>query len=230
MKPKYIEVVFQTKNPQAVAKYKPYNTLDDLWAIVPVDDPDSPFTVAEKSVFSLALDGIVKSGIPVTLLWADYYKATENGGNTQITYLERNGITNYPSLQILAEYPDGSERYYRIYAQTTDMLTYSANDIALMIKALANAKKADGGGNSLLCNIFPPLCSIDNWLWLALAGYAAWQAYETEKPTVKVVALAGAGLAANEFFSRGGFDALKTPTVNNPLPSTTLVNKTKRIL
>lgn len=227
-KPKYIELVFQTKNPQAVAAYRPYNTTDDLWAIVPVTDANSPFTAEEKSLFSMALDGVVRSGVPVNILWADYYKTTENGGNSQVSYLERNGVNNYPSLQIYAEYPDGTERFYRIYTQNTDILTYTAKDITEMIRALNNPEAASSGGSGFLCKLYPPLCTIDNWLWLAIAAYAAWQAYETEKTTVKVVALAGAGLAANEFFSRGGFEALKTSKSNPNTPQLT-VNKTKVI-
>jgi len=205
MKASRIEVVFITKNPDAVARWSP-NGADERT----IPPPEAPFTVNEMQMNNklfMAL-GMVSGTLPVEFLWADYYK-----GNN-ITWINQNGIARFPSIQITATYPNGKEVFFRLNTSITDQKNYSPAEIADIINASATG---EFGGTSWLCKLWPPLCTVDNWVWLAVAGVATYGAFTSDGQLKKVAFIAGAGLSWNEFFQRGGFKALQT----KKLPSNT---------
>lgn len=113
-----------------------------------------------------------------------------------------------PAIQIYADYPDGTGGYYWIKKGLVDKagLTWTKDTVLPYLSALLYRTK--GGPESMLCKVFPPLCAVPSWLWLAAAGFATFEA-ATGSGVRQIAYGAGAAMAWQEFFKRGGFDSLK---------------------
>lgn len=197
MKPVSLEIVVVTDNPQAVGQLSPNGT--DVRTF-PANF--GMFSTKELQLFQKASDAAKQfKAMPVDLLWADKNKASN------IVYINQNSITNFPSIQISATYPDGSIKWFRLNTTITDLRNYSVSDMVGMMRSLEKGKDADDG--SLLCKLFPPLCSVGAYVWLGVVGFAAYQAFTADNKNKRLVFGAAALVAGNEFISRGGLKTLR---------------------
>ena len=198
-----MEVVFVTKNPNLVAKYSP-NGADER-AIPDVNDP--AMSEAERAVAKNVLKAVSEyQGCDIMFLWADFYKATN------ITWINKNEIGTFPSVQITANYPDGRNKYIRIEGRSSD---YIKNVFDLL------CRDVEQGESSILCRLFPPLCALSAWAWLAVTLYAAYEATQTKGPA-RAAWIGGAVLAGNEFLQRGGLKTIsldKAPALTAQQPN-----------
>lgn len=113
-----------------------------------------------------------------------------------------------PAIQIYANYPDGTGGYYWIKKGLMDKtgVTWTPETVLPFLSALLYRSKS--GPQSIVCQVLPVLCSVPSWLWLAAAGFATFEA-ATSRGVRQIAYGAGAGLAWQEFFNRGGFESLK---------------------
>lgn len=113
--------------------------------------------------------------------------------------------SNLPAVQMYATYSDGTGGYYWL---KKSLLTAWTKDVVTgpLTALLYRSKPSE---QSLLCKVFPIVCQIPSWLWLVAAGFATFEAVTSQKGVRQIGYAAGAGLAWQEFFSRGGFSALK---------------------
>ena len=206
MKAQYLEIVFVTSNPQAVALYSP-GGLDER-ALPPAG---GPLTAAEDALLkkvdaAIAQFVMANPAASLNFFWADYYKA----GNIQ--WINTNGIAQFPSVQIMAAYPDGSQAFYKLNTTITDQRNYSTQDMVRMLEALASGSQ--GTEKSLICRLIPPLCTAGAYVWLALAAGATVVTISSKRKPIKIAAALGSTMLWSEFFDRGGFKAVlpaKTP-------------------
>jgi hypothetical protein len=122
---------------------------------------------------------------------------------TQIVQLERWAIPRYPAVRLWAQYADDSQAYYN-FAPPIPGTTPDLDKVAPALQALY---AGEFGNNSLLCKLFPPLCALSAWAWLAVTLYAAYEATQTKGPA-RAAWITGAVLAGNEFLQRGGLKTI----------------------
>ena len=111
-----------------------------------------------------------------------------------------------PAMHLYAEYPDGSTSAYMLTQDLQDRFTgvnWTAEDVMTYLSALVYQSKPNEP--TLLCKIFPPLCGVGKYVWLAVGAYAMWKFFTSEQKTQKLAWGAAAGFTWNEFASRGGF-------------------------
>lgn len=186
MKAEQIQVIFISKNPQTVDTGVGENT---------------PMTTEELRLWNASQEAQAQArqlGVPIYDIDMNFYRGTE------IVQLERWGFSHYPGLRIWAKYPDGKQAWYNLNETILDAREYSADDIFQRIKALI---EGDFGHQPLLCRLFPPLCQVGGYIWLAGAVITTYQAINT-KGIPQVVNGAAAALCWNEFFGKGGFKNL----------------------
>lgn len=115
------------------------------------------------------------------------------------------GVT-LPAMHLYAEYPDGSTSAYMLTRDLQDRFTgvnWTAADVQPYFSALVYRSKPNKP--TLLCKIFPPLCSVGKYVWLAVGAYMTWKFVTTEQKNAKLAWGAAAGFTWNEFAARGGF-------------------------
>jgi len=196
-----------TKNPTAVGQYGDTNA-------IPSDD-SPPFTAAEQTAIRKVWAAAEKyeatkpiGAPPINWYWADFYKNSSFDNAPDIVFIEGWKVTNFPSMVLQAEYPDGSRKWFKLNTDITDFKNYTADEIATRLNVLAKGKEQEGGASSWLCELFPPLCSVGKYAWLGLVGFAAYKAFTEENKNKRLVFSAAALVAGNEFISRGGLKAL----------------------
>ena len=119
------------------------------------------------------------------------------------------GLTDFPAAQVFAKYPDGSTAQYGIEKDVQDKLTgvnWTPDDVRGYVEAVAYQRKPSE--SSILCEIFPPLCNLGGYVWLALAGYSTFRLVESDTTGKKIMWGAAAGLTWQSFLAAGGFKKL----------------------
>lgn len=197
-----------TKNPTAVGQYG---------GIVEIPSDDSPpFTSAEQTAIRKVWEAADKyeatkpiGAPPINWYWADFYKKATFDNAPDIVFIESWKVTNFPSMILQAEYPDGSKKWFKLNTDITDFKNYTASDIATRLNVLAKGKENEGAQSSWLCELFPPLCNVGAYAWLAVVGVAAYKTYTETNKNKRIVFGAATLVAANELISRGGLKALR---------------------
>lgn len=144
------------------------------------------------------------------------------------------GITDFPGVQVFATYPDGSQGQYAVVKDLQDKLTgvnWTPDDVRGYVEGLLYQRKP--AKTSILCELFPPLCQLGGWIWLAAAGYSTLRAIESPRTVGKVIWGAAAGLTWQSFFAAGGFKKLgiagnerwKNPNFGPKIITTKTLNK-----
>jgi hypothetical protein len=164
----------------------------------------SPMTAEELALYD-ALETARAELQPTIGLPIEYFYLNKYKGN-DLPVLEQWKINRYPAVRIYAEYPDGRKAWYNLN-QGVVPETYTGAEVARYVKALATGTAEQ---SSILCQIFPPLCSIGGWLWLAGAAYSTYRFAEAQNGGGKIIWGAAAGLTWQSFFAGGGFEKLKT--------------------
>lgn len=175
----------------------------------------------EKAAFN-AFAGVVtdlrkKHGndIPVFL---DYCPLT----NTQNQVIASNlGITDFPAVQIFARFSDGSTAQYAVTKDLGDKFTginWDKKDVAPYVEALLYQRKPAEA--SILCKIFPPLCNLGAWVWLAGAAYSTLEFAKARSDSGRIAWGAAAGLTWQSFFASGGFNGIGIGAGNDKKGST----------
>jgi hypothetical protein len=135
----------------------------------------------------------------------------------EIVQLERWAIPRYPAVRLWAKYADESEAYYNF----APPIPGTTPDLSKFAPALQALYQGEFGNNSLLCKLFPPLCALSAWAWLAVTLYAAYEATQTKGPA-RAAWIGGAVLAGNEFLQRGGLKTIsldKAPALTAQQPN-----------
>lgn len=163
---------------------------------------DSPMTAEELAMYdavetarALVQPGI---GVPIQFYYLNKYKGND------LPVLEQWKINRFPALRIYAEYPDGKKVWYNLN-QGLLPESFTGEEIADYITALY---RGETGQKSVLCSIFPPLCSLGGWVWLAGAALSTYRFAESRTDAGKVFWGAAAGLTWQSFFAGGGFKKL----------------------
>lgn len=124
------------------------------------------------------------------------------------------GIADLPAVQVFAKYPDGSTGVYYLTKDIQDKLTginWTPDDVRRYVEAVLYQRE---GADSLLCKLFPPLCSVGKYVWLAVAGYATFKTLDAESPGRRAAFGVAAALTWMEFAGRGGFKDLAQKKLN----------------
>lgn len=108
-------------------------------------------------------------------------------------------ISRLPAVQVMALYPDGSKRSYFLKTGLGG-IDFTSDVVRPYVEALLYNRISEQ--KPIICKILPPACSIGAWLWLALAGYAAYRT--TQARNVGKVAWGGVAMLAGEAFVKGG--------------------------
>jgi hypothetical protein len=133
--------------------------------------------------------------------------AYDYGNNDVIT--EQAKLYTLPGILVTATYPDGSRGQYALRKELNENffgINWKATDVYPYYEALYLQQS---GQPSLLCKIFPPLCQIGAYAWLAAAAVSTYKAVEQKKNAPLAVGWGAAALLSfNEFNSKGGFDVV----------------------
>lgn len=162
----------------------------------------------ERAMFQ-AFAGVVadmRTKHPGAPIYLDYCSLTNTKNQVVAAQM---GITDFPAVQVFARYPDGSTAQYAITKDVQDKLTgvnWTPDDVRGYVEAVAYQRKPSE--TSILCQIFPPLCSLGTYVWLALAGYSTFRLVESDTTGKKIMWGAAAGLTWQSFFAGGGFKKL----------------------
>jgi len=114
-----------------------------------------------------------------------------------------------PFMATMGTFADGSKKYFA---------TKNTSQIGLYIRAMylgefggtglpTNAGEGDGGwgqGDSILCNIIPPLCALGFLPWLVLSAVTTYKAVESRSTVGKTMWGVPAFLLWQGFLARGG--------------------------
>lgn len=120
-----------------------------------------------------------------------------------------------PFAAIAATYPGGAQKFY---------LTKSPAKVKNMLLALwsgdfgGSGTPGDlsgdgsgggyGSGSNILCEIFPPLCSLGFWPWLALTAFVTYRTFEARSIVGRGLWGTAAFFTWKEFAARGGLKQL----------------------
>ena len=118
-----------------------------------------------------------------------------------------------PYIAIAGTFPDGSQRAY---------ILKSATGVKNYIRAMwsgefggtgvpVNLGEGTGGygsGSNILCQIFPPLCTLGFWPWLALVAFTTYRTAEARSIVGRGLWGAAAFFTWKEFLDRGGLQQL----------------------
>lgn len=119
------------------------------------------------------------------------------------------GFQDFPAAQVIASYEDGSVANYGLEKDLQDKFTgvnWTAEDVRDYVEAVTYQRKP--ARSSILCEIFPPLCRIGGYIWLAAAAYSTLRFTESQSGGGKIIWGAAAGLTWQSFFAAGGFKKL----------------------
>lgn len=118
------------------------------------------------------------------------------------------GIPELPAVQVFARYSDGTIAQYILTKDFGDKFTgvnWTTGDVRPFVEAVLYRRRS--AEPSLLCRIFPPLCNLGKWAWLAAATYTTYQTSRARN-VGQIAWGTAAGFTWNEFFRRGGFQDL----------------------
>ena len=118
-----------------------------------------------------------------------------------------------PYIAIAGTFPDGSQRAY---------ILKSANGVKNYIRAMwlgefggtgapVNLGEGTGGygsGSNILCQLFPPLCMLGFWPWLALVAFTTYRTAEARSIVGRGLWGTAAFFTWKEFLDRGGLQQL----------------------
>ena len=142
------------------------------------------------------------ANVPVTL---DFCPLTDPQNQLVIS---QQGVdpNTLPAAQVWAWYEDGKTMQYFLSKGALSP-AWTSESVKPYVTALLYRSKPSQ--QSLICKILPIVCDLPVWLWLAVAGFTTFEAAAGGKGVRQIAYAAGAGLAWQEFFKRGGFNALK---------------------
>ena len=127
--------------------------------------------------------------------------------NENAVIIAKNNLdpSRLPAVQVGAMYPDGVRRVYFLKSGLGG-IQFTPDTVRPYVEALLYNRVA--APQPLLCKIFPPLCELGGWVWLALAAGATYKT--TQARNVGKVAW-GVGAAAlwQGWAARGGIQQIK---------------------
>jgi len=193
MKADYLSIIFITDNPLLSSGAFDYDKLE----------PE------EKELYNMFSDAVAaaqpKIPIGVTV------KTMSKYAHLDIVDLEKWGIHRFPAIRLYASYPDKKQAWYNLQRGPFD-LTLNVDQQEITDR-LIYLYKGEFGQPSLICKIFPPLCGLSKWAWLAVSIGCAYKAANSPARLGQMLWLGGAGLGLHEFGKRGGFN--KTQKTGN---------------
>lgn len=129
--------------------------------------------------------------------------------NNNVVPIEQQGFgLNLPAILITGYYPGGDGKQYALRNDVGGGKNWSRSDIGRYINALYTGK-TEGSNESLICKIFPPLCNIGAYLWLAAAGVSAYKTAEMKgRPALQTIWGAATLLSIDAFLKGGGLQKL----------------------
>lgn len=163
--------------------------------------------VSERNLYNAA------STAAVEVFQQEGYEGTTlsmcDAGNADFQQFLGTVNASLPFAAIAGTFPDGQKKVY---------IVKSAAQIKDYLKAMwsgefggtglpSNLGDGDGGwgqGNSLVCQLLPPLCALGFLPWLALAAVTTYKAAESRSKTGKIMWGIPATLFVVGFFERGG--------------------------
>jgi len=160
-------------------------------------------------MFGNAIVELRKLHGPSVPVFLDFCPVAGNSDN--LIVLEQNGgsILNLPAVQIYAKYNDGTSGQYFLKKGITDQ--GSATPLVDENKALAYMQallyRLSPTPETLLCKLFPPLCSLGWYFWAAAGAYSVYRTTQARN-VGKIVWGAASALTINEFIQRGGLKEL----------------------
>lgn len=110
------------------------------------------------------------------------------------------GFSALPAVQVIAKYPNGQIAQYGLSKDFGDKFTgvnWTADDLRPYVEAVLYQREPANA--SWLCKIFPPLCNLGGWVWLASALYSTWKFAEAKDQAGKIVYGTAAGLTWQSF-------------------------------
>lgn len=117
--------------------------------------------------------------------------------------LQKQNINFLPAILITAYYPEGTQRQYVLFNNVLQNHSWSQDEVYKHLKALYDAKFGSGN-QSIVCKIFPPLCNVGAYLWLAAAGVSIYKTAEQKKNPALQTAWGAASILCLEAFMKGG--------------------------
>lgn len=173
---------------------------------------DNPYPADDRKMYdaiSLAASNVAKEAggsAPIVVQYCYIY-----GANNQAVALAAgiDPIFDTPAAYMWARYPGGATAYYVIKRDLKDKtlgVDWTPEEMQPYIAALAFRTKP--APDTLLCKIFPPLCSLGWYVWAAAAGYSIYRTTQARN-VGKIVWGAAAVLTSNEFIQRGGLKELQ---------------------
>lgn len=125
--------------------------------------------------------------------------------NVAIVTREGLDLSRLPAVQVNALYPDGSRRRYFLKSGLGG-IDFTPETVAPYVTTLLYNRTSSP--KPIICELFPPLCSVGAWFWLAATIYAGYKA--TQARNVGKVAWGGAALLSGQaFVAGGGIEELK---------------------
>lgn len=178
--------------------------------------PNDDMSADEKATYQAMLDGVAEAQ-QQTGATVEVYEMNLYSGN-DVVWLERWNINRFPAVRLWAEYPDGVQRAYNLQSLTNAITTsQDVEDIRSRLIALINGAF---GEEPLLCKIFPIICDLGGWAWLALTAVSALNAYNSQN-LKRAAWLAATGYCGYNFFKGGGFQRLMNGTPTAQIPAST---------
>lgn len=119
--------------------------------------------------------------------------------DNNVAIISREGLdlSRLPAVQVRAEYADGTSRRYFLQG---DEIEYTPEVVQPYVTALLYNRTAQPV--PIICQVFPPACSVGVWLWLAAGLYGAYRT--TQARNVGKVVWGGVTLMAGDAFLKGG--------------------------
>lgn len=127
--------------------------------------------------------------------------------NENAVIIAKNNLdpSRLPAVQVAAMYPDGMRRLYFLKSGLGG-ISFTPETVRPYVEALLYNRVS--APMPVLCKVFPPLCEMGGWFWLALALAATYKT--TQARNVGKVAW-GVGAAAlwQGWYQRGGVEQVK---------------------
>lgn len=173
---------------------------DTAGAIIGINfDQLTEYEVAAYNAAELAVAKLSAPGVK-TFVWICPYDYDNN-----VVTIEQQGFgENLPAILITAYYADQNKKQYALKNTLGGFKMFTQDEVYKYVRALYQ-NDFESGSESIVCTMFPQLCNIGGYLWLAAAVLATWKAIEApdNRPGLKV-GYTGASILAWDAFAKGG--------------------------
>lgn len=130
-------------------------------------------------------------------VYMDFCALTEPANQVIVA---QNSIASLPAVQVFATYPDGTHGQYILQKDLSDRwaVDWTADEVRPYVESLLYRIKPSK--QSLLCQIFPPLCQIGGYIWLGIAIAGGYKCATAEKTLPRLTYGAVSALALEAYF------------------------------